>query len=391
MARDGFRLGRVLGTEVDADWIWALIVPLVTSYLAVAVFPQLSPAWGAPVAWAISALCALGYLGSVLVHELVHVRLAHVQGLDVQAIILYPFGGVPDTDRAPADAGAEFVAALGGPLTSLALGAFFLFFGGVRAANIADAVGSPSPVLLGIDPQGALLLWLGPVNILIGLLNLLPGFPLDGGRIVRATAWAATGDARAATRWTARAGQVGGAAAILAGFAGLLGIPLPVVGAGALRGLLMALLGYSLLRAAAGSGSPIGARDLLRGVPVSGLMRTGLPTVQTHVTVDTLVRDRLMGTEEQAFPVLRGEDLAGLVTLGDVRKVPRVLWAEATVEQVMTSADRLITIPTDGDAATALRLLHEHDVRQLPVLRAGALAGMVLRDDLLRWLYERGG
>lgn len=386
----GFPLLQLLGVEFRADRSWLLVLPLVSANLAVTVFPGLSPHWGAPLTWAVAGGCALAYLLSVLLHELAHLRLARAFGVHTRRVTLHPFGGIPDTDREPPSPGAELVASLAGPIASLALGGACVLLGGVRAARVAEDLGNPVPSLVGIDPQGALLFWLGSVNLALGLFNLLPGFPLDGGRALRAVIWGLTDNPRRATRWSSYAGQAVGGVAILAGVGAVAGLDPPFLPPGTWSGVWLALLGWLLLDAAARSRERTSVHDLLEGVAVSRLMRAAVPVTQAHITVSNLVHDRLMGTPERAFPVLRGEELVGLVTLPDIRRVPRVLWAETSVEEIMTPADRLATTAPDADAAHALRDLTTRDVAQLPVLQNNRLVGLLRRDDILTWLHRDG-
>jgi CBS domain-containing protein len=271
-------------------------------------------------------------------------------------------------------------------LTSLALGALLTWAGGAIAAGATESViGSPASVLDRLGPLAALLLYLGPVNIILGLFNLIPGFPLDGGRVLRAALWSATGDVRRATRWAAWAGQVVGWIFIIAGLATFFGLRIPLVG-GFVGGLWLAFIGWFLQSAATQSYQQVVVQDLLRGVPVASLMRPGGPTAPSTASVGALVHDHIMGTDERAFPVVRGDELVGLVCLDDVRKVPRGAWDTTTVGAIMTPVDRLMTVAPDEEAGEALRGLADRDVDQVPVVENGRLVGLLRRRDILRWL-----
>jgi CBS domain-containing protein len=238
-------------------------------------------------------------------------------------------------------------------------------------------------------PLTTLLLWLGPINILLGVFNLIPGFPLDGGRVLRSILWGITGNLRRATRWTAYIGQLVAWLIIVAGIAMVFGIDVPFFGSGLVSGLWLAFIGWFLQSASAQSYQQVVARDLLEGVPVSRLMRTDVPSVSPGISVSSLVHDHIMGTDEHAFPVLDAARLVGLVTLEDVRKVPRDEWERTSVSQIMTPRDRLVVMAPGDDASEALEKLAQHDIRQVPVLQMDTFIGLLRRRDLVRWLQTQ--
>jgi CBS domain-containing protein len=240
--------------------------------------------------------------------------------------------------------------------------------------------------LAGLDPITTILLWLGPVNILLGLFNLIPGFPLDGGRVLRAILWGATDNFRTATRWAAWVGQAVAWLMILAGIAIIFGVRLPFLGGGFISGLWLAFIGWFLSSAAMQSEQQLVLHDVLEGVPVSRLMRSNVPTVPPTISVAELVHRYVMGTDERAFPVMDGDRLVGLVTLEDIRKVAREAWDTTSANAIMTPAEELTSVTPQTDAAEALDKLQQRDVRQVPVVSEGHLVGMVRRRDIMRWL-----
>lgn len=384
--RSGFPLGRLFGIDVRVDWSWILIFLLVTWNLAAAVFPRLNPQWGSGLIILLAVVAALLFFASVLAHELAHSLVAKAHGLPVRNITLFLFGGVSNIQREPPSPRAEFLIAVVGPITSIVLGFIFLLLGAPSIAGLADAAEDPAAALAGIGPIGALLLWLGPINVIVGLFNLIPGFPLDGGRILRSILWGTTGDLRGATRWASWVGQAIAWAFIAAGIAMIFGVSIPVFGTGLIGGLWLAFIGWFLNSAAVQSYQQLVVQDLLEDVPVSRLMRSEPPTAQADLSIDDLVHDGVMGTDDHAFPVLRGDDLAGIVCLHDVREVPRKDWDSTRVSEIMTPAERLVVVGPQEDAANALNKLSQKDVRQLPVVDDGHLVGMLRRRDILRWL-----
>jgi Zn-dependent protease/predicted transcriptional regulator len=322
----------------------------------------------------------------VLAHELAHAIAAQAQGIPVRHIMLFLFGGVANLQQEPRSPRAEFVMAIVGPITSIVIGGIFLLAAGVFARLPADATTNPGLALAALNPLTTLLLWLGSINILLGVFNLLPGFPLDGGRVLRAILWGATGNFRTATRWAAGVGQVFAWLLIFSGIAMIFGVEVPFFGSGLVSGLWLAFIGWFLSSAASQSYLQVVIHDMLEGVPAMRLMRANVPAVPPNISVGDLVYRYVMGTDEQAFPVLDGDRLVGLVTLEDIRKVPREAWDTTTAGQIMTPADQLAVVQPQDDAATALDRLTERDVRQVPVISNGRLMGLVRRRDIMRWL-----
>lgn len=385
---NGFRVGRLFGISIRIDWSWILIFTLVTWNL-VTVFSQVHREWGTRLAWATALLAALLFFASVLAHELAHSLVARSQGIPVRSITLFLFGGVSNIQREPSSPWAEFLITIVGPVTSIVLGVAFFALSGVGLGSLSSNVANPLMAIRQFPPLTTLLLWLGPINILLGVFNLIPGFPLDGGRVLRSILWGITGNLRRATRWTAYIGQLVAWLIIVAGIAMVFGIDVPFFGSGLVSGLWLAFIGWFLQSASAQSYQQVVARDLLEGVPVSRLMRTDVPSVSPGISVSSLVHDHIMGTDEHAFPVLDAAHLVGLVTLEDVRKVPRDEWERTSVSQIMTPRDRLVVMAPGDDASEALEKLAQHDIRQVPVLQMDTFIGLLRRRDLVRWLQTQ--
>ena len=384
--RSGIHVGQVFGINIYVDWSWIFIFLLVTWNLAGAVFPTLHPDWSMGLNIALGVIASLLFFASVLAHELAHSLVAKARGLPVRRITLFIFGGVSNIEREPPSPGTEFLIAIVGPLTSLLLGALFIFLGGANA-NLSSFNFQNSPAVLArLDPLSTMLLWLGPINILLGIFNLIPGFPLDGGRVLRSILWGATDNLLRATRWASAVGQAVAWLFIIAGIAMAFGVSIPFLGTGLISGLWLAFIGWFLNNAAVQSYQQVYLEDVLEGVPVARLMRADMPTVAPDLTISNLVDDYIMGTDERSFPVLEGDRLAGLVCLEDVRKVPRAEWDATRVDQIMTPASQLAIVAPREDATSALQQLSSRDVNQMPVVQEGRLVGMLRRSDIIRWL-----
>ena len=384
--RSGVRVGRLFGVNIYVDWSWLFIFLLVTWNLAAGIFPSLHPEWGAALNWITGAGAALLFFAAVLAHELAHAVMSRARGVPVRSITLFIFGGVASLEGEPDSPLSEFLIAIVGPLTSLALGVLFLGLAYVLNGGTLAGAGTVDQALAGLSPLTTLLLWLGPVNILLAIFNLVPGFPLDGGRVLRSILWAATRNLRQATQWAAWVGQAVAWLFIIAGVAMVFGFEVPFFGSGLIGGLWLAFIGWFLNSAAIASYRQVVVDDMLEGVPVARLMRSEAPMVPSSLPLSQLVDDFIMKTDERAFPVVDGGRLVGLVCLEDVRKVPRTEWDTTPASQIMTPANELTFASPREDASQALRKLGRRDVRQIPVLQDGRLVGMLRRRDVLRWL-----
>jgi len=387
--RNGFRVGTLFGISIHVDWSWILIFLLVTWNLAGAVFPALHPDWSIGMNIALGIAASLLFFVSILLHELAHSLVAKARGLPVRRITLFFFGGVSNIEREPPSPSTEFLMAIVGPLTSLLLGFGFIWLGRQNIPEMDTALRSPQQLLRGLDPLSTMLLWLGPINILLGLFNLIPGFPLDGGRVLRSILWAITKDFRRATRWATTIGQGVGWLMILAGVAMIFGATVPVLGSGTLNGMWLAFIGWFLVQAASQSYQQVVVEDMLEGVPITRLMRDPAPAVPPDLPISTLVYDHIMQGDERAFPVVEADRLLGMVFIENLRTLDRSSWDKTTVRDVMVSQNELETVTPREDAMDAFQKLTHQEMRQIPVVQNGKLIGMLRRRDILRWLQLR--
>lgn len=387
----GIRLGRIAGISIYLDWSLSIIFLLIAFSLAVGVFPRWHPEWGPGVAWGTAVAAAILFLFSVLVHELSHALVGRLQGIEIKRITLFIFGGMAQMENEPHVWRAELWMAIVGPITSFILGVIFISLGILAAGPIEVEPEIPEQFLASLSPLSTLLLWLGPVNIILGIFNLVPGFPLDGGRVLRAIMWGITGNLRKATRWASQAGQAFAWILIIAGFAMILGIRIPFFGTGFVSGLWLAFIGWFLNNAALVSYRQLIVREALENVPVSRIMLTDFIRVTPETLVSTLVDQHLMRSDHRAFPVEANNRLVGIISLTDIRKINREQWSNTTVGDLMTPASKITKITPNGDAAEALFTLARHNLNQLPVVENGTIRGLIRREDLLRWLSLYGG
>jgi Zn-dependent protease/CBS domain-containing protein len=386
----GFQIGRIFGINIQIDWSWFLIFALISWNLS-SFFGQTHPDWGNVLRWGIALGAALLFFASVLAHELAHSLMARAYGVPVRNITLMLFGGVANIQREPPSPKAEFLITIVGPVISVLLGLFFLMMAAISMGPVNfDSTTGLTAVTAQLGPVITLLLWLGPINIVLGLFNLIPGFPLDGGRILRSILWAGTNNLRRATRWAAGVGQAVAWLMIIAGIAMIFGAQIPFFGTGFVSGIWLAFIGWFLNSAAVQSYQQVVVEDMLEGIRTEQIMRQNPPTAPANISVHDLVHNYVMGTDDHAFPVQENGQMLGLVTLEDVRAVPREQWDTTFVRDIMTPGDRLATIETTAEADEALHTLKRYDVRQLPVLQNGRLVGILRRRDILKWLQLQG-
>lgn len=383
--RSGFRIAKIFGINIRIDWSWILIFALISWNLRLA-FGQAHPTWTPAFQWGIAIVAALLFFASVLAHELAHSLMALQQKLPVRNITLFLFGGVSNIERNPPSPQAEFLITIVGPITSIGLGILFTWLGAWRMGANTLTFNNPTQIIGQLDPVTTLLLWLGPINILLGVFNLIPGFPLDGGRVLRSILWAATDNLKRATRWASGVGQFVAWLFIVMGVAMALGVQIPFFGTGFINGLWLAFIGWFLNSASIQSYQQVLVQDLLEGVPVGRLMRQQPPTVPADSSISDLVHNYVMRSDDHAFPVEDQGHFVGLITLEDMRKVEKADWDATLVRDVMTPAQQLMTARVEEDADEAFRKLSQRDVRQLPVLQDGELTGMLRRRDIMRWL-----
>jgi Zn-dependent protease/CBS domain-containing protein len=383
--KNGFRAGKILGIDIHIDWSWLLIFALISWSLASS-FGQVHPEWTGPMQWGLAISAALLFFASVLAHELAHALVARTMGVPVRNITLFLFGGVADIQREPKSPFAELAITIVGPLTSFILGGFFLAIGiGSFAFNNIPLV-TPAAFLSQAGPIGTIFIWLGSINILVALFNLIPGFPLDGGRIVRSALWALTNDLNKATRWAAGLGQIVAWVLILSGISMIFGVVIPFLGTGFVNGIWIMFIGWFLQNAAVQSYRKVVVQDILEDVPVKQMMYTDVPMVKAGVTVQNLIDNYIMKTDNLAFVVFDGDNMVGLVTIDDIRKVDPESRSQTLIQSIMTPSQKLVVVAPEEQASDAFQRLQSEDISQLPVVNGNKIVGLLRRKDIVRWL-----
>lgn len=376
----GVSLGRWAGIPVTLDWSLLIIFALVLFNLGAGVLPEWHPDWATWLTWSVAFGAAVLFFLSVLLHELSHALVGRVFGIPVSRITLFLFGGMAHTEDEAPSPKAEFWMAIAGPIASLVIGGGALLAGVGLISLSAAQLDAPVEAMSHVGPVATLLLWLGPINIVLAVFNMIPGFPLDGGRVLRAGIWVATGDLRKATKWASYSGQ--GFAALMIGYGVFSALT------SGFSGLWLALIGWFLWRAARGSYQQLLVMQALEGARVHDVMRRHLAWVRPELSVAALVGDHLLRSDQRAYPVLgEGGALVGMVTLTDVQRLPEARRSQATVAEIMTPLSELERVDEDAPVSDALQKLGDRDVEQVPVVdRQGTLLGLVRKQDILRWL-----
>jgi Zn-dependent protease/CBS domain-containing protein len=366
--RRQIRLGTMFGFPVQVDPSWLIVFFWLTWSLAATYFPQVYPNWGTATRWGLAVVTSLLFFGSVLLHELGHSLVARKQGVPVKDITLYIFGGVAQISQEPRSPKEEVLMALAGPAVSLGLGALLV---------VVWLVLGPLS-----QPVGAVAMYVGFSNLFLGAFNLIPGFPLDGGRVLRAVLWGARDDLMWATRWASRVGQVVSYLFILVGIGQAM---LGMWGSG----LSLVLVGMFLQSAARSSYAQLSVKNVLADHIVAEAMSGVCAMVPQQVTLDMLVEHYIVQGGKRCFAVSVPEGTLGLLTVHNVRDVPRDQWRETRVRDVMMPLQDAQSVLPETSLEEAMRHMAADGVNQLPVLRDGDLVGMLTREDLVTFIRER--
>jgi Zn-dependent protease/CBS domain-containing protein len=361
------KLGRISGIEIGLHYSWFIIAALIALSLSEH-FRQVNPNWGASQIWIVALLTAVLFFVTLLLHELSHSLVAQARGLKVTAITLFALGGVSQIQDEATEAKTEFWVAIAGPIASLIIGfgclAIAVGLGWQRSAEPRNAV-------------TAVLVWLGYINVVLAVFNMIPGFPLDGGRVLRSIVWAMTKNADSSTRIAARVGQV---VAFLFIFDGIW----KFFGGAGFNGLWIAFIGWFLMDAAKASYVQVEIAAAFRGMRVSEVMSHDCVMVNRGMSLQEFVDTYLLKTGQRCFAVEDNGRLVGLITPRDVGAIPRERWDTTTVREAMRPLVELHIITPDTQVLDALKLMAGNDVNQLPVVANGTLQGIVSRSHLMQ-------
>lgn len=366
--RTHIKFGRIFGIEFGLHYSWFLIAVLIVLSLS-EYFRLTDPQWGPGVIWGISVVTAILFFVTLLLHEFAHAVVAKARDLPVRSITLFALGGVAQIEKNATTAKTEFLVGIVGPLTSAVIGLVCL--GIARGLGWSAGMHATSPWI-------AMLGWLGYINVALAVFNMIPGFPLDGGRVLRSIIWWRTGDEERSTRVAARIGQGVG---ILFAFYGLF---LFFFG-GVIGGLWMVFIGWFLVQVAGESYRDIRFRHSLIGVRVRDIMNRDCVTVDGRSDLQSFVEQLLLRTGRRCFVVEENGKVAGLVTPNEVRTVDRAKWPFTLLEDVMRPISQMRTVAPDTPVTDALEVMTGANASQLPVVSEGHLDGIISRAEVAQY------
>jgi Zn-dependent protease len=375
--RGSFRIGKIAGIEIGVHytWIFALI-------LFAWIFAQNTqveyPGWDVRNYWILGTVVSLMLFFSVLIHELCHSLVAMRRGMKVSSIVFFIFGGVSNIENEPESARAEFLMAVAGPFSSLIIGGIFL--------GISFLLGSP--LVSSASPLIVTMYYIGYVNLVLAIFNIVPGFPLDGGRVLRSIIWGISKNLHRATIIAGNVGRLFGWAMILMGVALIFGIDVWVFQKGLFNGIWLILIGWFLTSAADNAMREQSYQLQLAGIKVKDVMDRTPECTSPASSVESVVHDSFILRGRRSLPVCDDKGLIGIVTLTDVKKLPQDQWANTPVQQIMTRMP-LLTVDQEEDLNKALQVLAKNGLNQIPVLNASQFVGLLSRADVIRYLQTR--
>jgi Zn-dependent protease/predicted transcriptional regulator len=360
-------LFKLFGFKVGIDLTWLILAVLVTWSLAKGVFPNYFKGLSDATYWWMGVAGALGLFFSIVFHEFCHSLVARRFNLQMKGITLFIFGGVAEMEEEPNTPKSEFFMAVVGPISSLVL-AVVLFL----IQKVGNALGLYKPVT-------SVILYLGWLNVILAVFNMVPAFPLDGGRVLRSILWAIKGNLRWATYVASQMGSAFGWFLIILGV-------INFIGGNFIGGLWYLLIGMFIRSASQMSYQQMLIRRALAGESVRRFMRENPVTVPSNVSVAALVEDYFYKYHYKMFPVLDDDKLVGCVSTKQVHQLARQQWPESRVSQIAESCSNTNTISPNTDAMSALSLMNQTNNSRLLVVEGGRLLGILTLKDMLKFL-----
>jgi Zn-dependent protease/predicted transcriptional regulator len=363
--RNTIQLGKIFGIQIKIDYSWFIIFLLISWSLGSHYFPHYYPGWQFLTYWIVALSTCLIFFACVLAHELSHSLVSKAHGTPVRDITLFIFGGVAQIVSEPERPGKEFFMALAGPLVSIVIAIFFRL--------IVFVMRSP------LHPVSALAYWLSRINLMLAIFNLVPGFPLDGGRLLRAVIWKITGNFKKATRVASGAGRF---VAFLLIFFGMF----MFFTGRFFNGIWFVFIGWFLNNAAESSYRLVALKDTMRGVTVEEAMVRECYGVPGDTTIEQLIYEHIIRGGYRCLPVIEDGRVVGLVTIHQVKEVPRHAWGGTTVKEVMIPLDKTKAVKPADPLLSVFETMTREDISQLPVVQNGELVGIIGRDNILSFI-----
>lgn len=362
MLESSWRIGSIAGIRIGVHYSWFIVFFLLSSALTT-FFRETHAEWQIGAVVLTAVLTTLMYFISIVLHELGHSLVAIARGVQVRAITLFIFGGIAQAEKDADTAATEFYIAIAGPLVSFALAALFHILS-IGSSSYSDTVTEAFN-------------WLATINLVLAIFNLVPGYPLDGGRVFRALIWRLTGNADKGTRWAVLGGKI---------------VAFGLMSSGALIGLLPGMLinglwfiaiGWFLFAAAEGSRRAYFTERLAAHVKVGDVMKKAVPMVSADTPIVQWIDEQMLFTGQRSALVIEDHQPIGLITLNDVIKCPREQWPETPVRMKMTPVNRLHTAKPSNSILEVLKIMREHNINQVPVADEENIVGWIDREHLL--------
>ncbi len=361
--KNSFQIGRLFGISIRIDYTWFVVFALIVWTLGSHYFPRQYPLWSQSIYWLMGIVTAVIFFASIIAHELAHSLVSKSKGVPVNSITLFIFGGVAEISDEPKKPSAEFLMAIAGPLTSFVIAIVFWLLSMVSGYNRT--------------PFSAMMLWLSIINTTIAVFNLIPGFPLDGGRILRSIIWKVTGNFKTATRSASFVGRV------IAYLFILWGIWRIFAKNDVFGGIWIAFIGWFLENASASSYRQMTLKDALKGMKVRDIMVSDCMVLPSYLTVRSLVDNYILHSNNQCFPISDGSQIVGIITLNMIKEIPQSQWETVTIGEAMFPLDKIIYVHPDEEVFTVMQKMAVEQIYQLPVMENGQLVGMVSRDNII--------
>jgi Zn-dependent protease/predicted transcriptional regulator len=368
--RSSVKLGSIFGVPIGLNFSWFLTFGFVILILAVRVYPDIFPDSGAWLYWPMAVVSGVLFFASILTHEMAHSLIARAYGIPVKGITLFIFGGVSQITKEATRPLAEFIMAFAGPATSVLLAGMFGLLWWLTGAGEGE-------------PLAVVLEWLWLMNLFLGAFNLAPGFPMDGGRILRSALWGLTGNYRQSTRWASRIGQLMAYTLMAIGFAGIVRL---VPWMDPVGGLWLIVLGMFLEGAARQSWRQVRTLEFLKTFRARDVMTTDFPTIEASAPIAEVLAASPVARRAGCVFVVEDQRVVGLIQADALRNLSRARWQTTPASELMTPTAQVRVVGPDEDAASILQTMEAEDLSGLPVVEDGRLLGLVSRETVARLL-----
>ncbi|OHW63266.1 putative zinc metalloprotease Rip3 [Andreesenia angusta] len=362
--KNSITIGKVKGIDIEINISWLVVFGLVTFTLAMSFFPANYPEWSSFARWSLAAIMAIALFGSVLLHELSHSVVSIGLGIDVKKITLFIFGGVAQIEREPDDPVKELKIAIAGPMMSLAIAITTLV-----ASRLLSLVEAPEFVTVPIT-------YIANVNLILAFFNMIPAFPLDGGRVLRAAIWKAKGDIEVATRIASAAGGVFGYLIIF------LGIFLALTG-NIVNGIWFVFIGWFINQASQSSYQNLIVNDIFGKIKVRKFMSENPVTVNSSISIKDMVEDYIYKYKYSSFPVKSRDRVIGIVNIERIKSTQRDSWEYTDVEAVTEKLNESLVVSPEDSVAEAMNKIFRNEIGRVLVMDGDTLVGIVSRTDIL--------